>query len=40
MVHETSCPGVGDAGDDARSEGSSCAKRYAAEYIRKVMLLS
>ena len=28
-------PGVGHAGDDACLTGSSCAKRYAAESIRK-----
>jgi len=35
MVHVTSCPGVGRPGDDACLEGSACAKRYAAESIRK-----
>ena len=35
MVHEASCPGVGHAGDDTCLTGSSCAKRYVAESIRK-----
>ena len=35
LVHETSCPGVGRAGDDACLAGPSCARRYAAESIRK-----
>ena len=35
MVHEACCPGVGRGGDDACREGSSCAKRYAADSLRK-----
>ena len=35
MVHEASCPGVGRAGDDKCREESSCARRHAAESLRK-----
>ena len=35
MVHEASCPRVGRAGDDECREESSCARRYAAESLRK-----
>ena len=35
LVHATFCPGVGRAGDDACLAGPSCARRYAAESIRK-----
>ena len=35
MVHEASCPGVGPVGDNACQEGSLCARRYAAESLRK-----
>ena len=35
MVHEASCPGVGRVGDDECPEGSLCARRDAAEPLRK-----
>ena len=35
MVHEASCPGVGRAGNTACWEGSSCARGFAAESLRK-----
>ena len=35
MVREASCPGVGRVGDNACREGSLCARRYAAESLRK-----
>ena len=35
MVHEASCPGVSRVGDDVCREGSLCARRYAAESLRK-----
>ena len=35
MVHEASCPGVGRVGDDECRKGSRCARRYAAESLRK-----
>ena len=35
MVREASCPGVGRVGDDECREGSRCARRYAAESLRK-----
>ena len=38
MLHATSCPGVGRAGDDACLAGSSCARRYAVESIRKAFV--
>ena len=34
MVHETSCPGVGYAGDDACPGDPRVPKRYAADSIR------
>ena len=38
MVHEVSCHGVGRVGDNACREGSLCARRYAAESLRKVFV--
>ena len=37
MVHGAFCPGLAHAGEYTCLTGSSFAKRYAAEYIRKVL---
>ena len=38
MVHEASCPGVGQVGDNACREGSLCARWYATESLGKYLV--